>query len=593
MLRIVSVVVFFLVASWAFCAEQDPRQLTEETGGKVVLTASRFGAVGDGQHNDGRTIQRAVAELCRQNRPAVLQFEAGKTYRVEDVADIRLFRLEDCSDVTIDGKGATFLLGGDVRFALLHGARNVRLENFSIDYAPLPFYDGLIVGKNREEKYVDVRVFDEHEMPPLGGPTREGGEQAYFGMLWTDGTYRPIGHHFYVTDLQMANSQKPNDHTVRVFTDFKRFDLVRENRHTISLPVRGVAHRCMDGATIRIAECENVVVENVNVWSAPWFAFQVFRNRGAVTFHHVDIRPKPDANRRMSSWRDGFHVKGNRARLRFEACHLEGMNDDAFNVSTHMSRVVRVVSPTEIQVRQVYPLEIVPFEPGDAITFYSLKRGGIAGTARLNRCDGLQETEYLDNERPAAPLLTLHLSDPIATLEPGDRLWNDTSANPDTTIRHCRIYQSCRFQSPVTIEDCEITAFSWYHSENVEGPIPSRTVIKNSLLRLGRGNPVLAASFDGSIALANRSPASPLQAAIGHVLLQDNTIDGQVRFARIGQLELIKNRFLVPRSDLQLESCDHVLLKDNYLGTARIDTISQLSVRDAETRQNIRIANDR
>lgn len=593
MFRIASVAVLALSASWAFCAEKDARQLTEGTSGKVVLTASRFGAVGDGQCDDGRAIQRAVAELCRQDRPAVLLFEKGKTYRVEDVADIRLFRLEGCSDVTIDGKGATFLLGGDVRFALLREVRNVRLENLSVDYAPLPFCDGLIVRKNGEEKSVDVRIFDEYKMPPLGGPTREGGEQAYFGMLWTDGPYSPIGHHFYVTDLQMADSKEANDRTVRVLTDFKRFDLIQENRHTISLPVRGIAHRCMDGATIRIAECSDVVVEKVNVWSAPWFAFQVFRNRGAVTFHHVDIRPKPDANRRMSSWRDGFHVKGNRARLRFEACHLEGMNDDAFNVSTHMSRVVQVVSPTEIQVRQVYPLEVVPFEPGDAITFYSLGRGGIAGTARLDRCDGLQQTEYLDNRRPVAPLLTLHLSAPIEGLEPGDRLWNDTSANPDTAIRRCTIYQSCRFQSPVTIEECEITAFSWYHSENVEGPIPSRIVIKKSLLRLGRGNPVLAASFDGSIARANRSPASSLQAAIGHVLLQDNTIDGQVRFARIGQLELVENRFLIPRSDLQLETCDHVLLKNNYLGTARIDTISQLNVRDAETRENVHLTNHR
>lgn len=591
MRRVASIVAFVLIAPWAFCAEQASQQQAGESGRKVLLKASRFGAVGDGQRDDGRAIQRAVAELCRQDRPAILQFEAGKTYRVRDVADVRLFRLEDCSDVTIDGNGAAFLLAGDVRFALLQGARNIRLENFSIDYDPLPFVDGLIAKKNGKERYVDVRIFDEYQVPPLGGPTHEGGEQAYFGMLWTEGPYGPIGHHFYVTDLRAAASGGLDDRIVRAFTDFKRFDLIQEDIHTISLPVRGIAHRCMDGATIRVTECEDVEIENVNVWSAPWFAFQVFRNRGVVTFRHVNICPRPGANRRTSSWRDGFHVKGNRADLLFESCHLEGMNDDAFNISTHMSRVVNVASPTEIQIRQVYPLEIVPFEPGDAITFYSLGEGGIAGTSRLVRCEGLQETEYLDNGRPLAPMLTLHLASPIAGLKQGDRLWNNTSANPNTVIRGCRILQSCRFQSSVTIEECEITAFSWYHSENVEGPIPSRVVIKNSLLRLGRGNPMLAASFDGSIAVPNRLPGSTLHAAIGHVLLRDNTIDGQVRFARIRQLELTSNRFLAPRSELRLETCENVVLQDNYLGPARIDVVSQLTIQDAETRENVRIVN--
>lgn len=557
----------------------------------VVLEAQHFGIVGDGRTDDGPAIQRAVTELRKQERPAVLQFEPGKTYRVETVDDIRLFRLDNMQDVTIDGGGSTFVLNGDVRFALITRSANVCLKNFSLDYDPLPFVDGLIVAKNAEERYVDVRVFDEFKMPPLGGPTREGGEQAYFGMLWTDGPHSLIGHHFYVLDMQQTPSSDDSARTVRVFTDFPQFDRIEVNEHAISLPVRGVAHRCMDGATIRIADCEDVVVENADIWSAPWFVFQVFRNRGTLTFRDIDIRPKPGANRRTSSWRDGFHVKGNRASLRFESCHLEGMNDDAFNISTHMSRVVKVVSPTRIEVQQVYPLEIVPFEPGDSVTFYDKSNERLLGSTTALACDGVQTTEHLANGRRRAPVLALHLTEPIDGLQVGDRLWNDTSANPDTVIRDCTIFKSCRFQSPVTIEDCNITAFAWFHSENVEGPIPSRVVIRNSTLRLGRGNPLLAASFDGRIAQLNDAPAGSGAPALKHVLLEGNTIDGQVRFARIEELTLRGNTFVLPRSKLRFSQCERVLLRDNRLGAELIQNRSQLAIQDDATRAAIEIDN--
>jgi len=582
-----------LLVPWVFGDElrgSPPAEMeTQEIS--VVFEANSFGVIGDGQADDGPAIQRAVAEVRGQDQPAVLRFEPNRVYRVEDVADIRLFRLENCRDITIDGGGSTFVLDGDVRFALLEGSRNIRLRNFSLDYESLPFVDGLIVRKNADEGYVDVRVFEQFAMPPLGGPTHECGEQGYFGMLWTQGPYGLIGHHFYVLDMQAASADSLDQRTVRVFTDFTRFDQIEDNVHAISLPVRGVAHRCMDGATIRIARCGNVLVENANIWSAPWFVFQVFANRGTLSFRHVDIRPKPGTDRRTSSWRDGFHVKGNRASLLFESCHLEGMNDDAMNISTHMSQIAKVVSSTQVQVRQVYPLEIVPFESGDDITFYSVDGGQIAGTVTLRQCDGIQRTERLDGGRLRSPLLTLHLAKPIEGLRWGDRLWNATSANPSTVLRDCTVRQSCRFQSPVTIERCEMTAFSWFHSENVEGPIPSRVVVKDSVLRLGRGNPVLVAAFDGTIAMPSRAPRKPSHATIEHVLLQGNTIDGQVRFARIKQLELRDNRFLAPRSTLHFADCEQVLIQDNDLDSKPIVDLSRLDIEDTATRDAVRIAN--
>ena len=50
-------------------------------------------------------------------------------------------------------------------------------------------------------------------------------------------------------------------------------------------------------------------------------------NEGTVTLRRVQVRPRPGSARITSSWRDGLHVKGNRAALLFEDCVLEGMNE--------------------------------------------------------------------------------------------------------------------------------------------------------------------------------------------------------------------------------------------------------------------------
>jgi hypothetical protein len=65
----------------------------------------------------------------------------------------------------------------------------------------------------------------------------------------------------------------------------------------------------------------------------------------------------------------------------------------------------------------------------------------------------------LDHEVPGVAK-----GDPVSAVE---------AANPDTTLRRCTIRNSCRFQSRVTLEDCDVTAFLWFYGEHIEGPLPS------------------------------------------------------------------------------------------------------------------------
>jgi hypothetical protein len=293
-----------------------------------------------------------------------------------------------------------------------------------------------------------------------------------------------------------------------------------------------------------------VTFEDVELWSAPWFGFRVMRNAGEVVFRRVHIRPRPGSERLTSTWRDGFHVKGNRGRLLWEDCVFRGMNDDAFNISTHCSRVRDLPSPTRIVVQQTFPLSPMPWHTGATLSAADFDSRTLLGTARIVRVTPSAEFRQIDG-KPAAVPVTLELDRPIDGLREGTMVWEPAAANPDTTLRRCRIEMSCRLQTPVTLEACHVTALLWFYGETVEGPFPSRVIVRDCVLRRGRGNPRLAVSFAGRT-------GSDRPAAIHDVVFARNQVWGDFSMLGVDDVRLADNRFLEPEAAVRLEDCRRV-----------------------------------
>lgn len=341
---------------------------------ETVLCTADFGLIGDGVQDDGPALARAVEALRRHSPPVVLCFEAGKTYRIKSAPETWVFTLEKLRDFTLEGNGSSFVIDSHLRFMLVNSCTNAVVRGFSLDFDPLPFAEGVVVAKNPAAKTIDVKIGAEFALPPLGGPTG-GREQAYFAMLWHQKPQGLIGEHYFIADTLEAYPSSLKDRVIRAraASDFDDFDAIAVGETRISLPVRGVAHKVYGfGASpaVVIEDNQNVSFENINIWSAPLFAVNVARNCGSCVFRHFDIRPKPGTTRLMSSWRDGFHVKANYASLLWEDCHLEGMNDDSFNIATHSSSVTAVLAPDTIRLRQNFPLGFVPFQAGDILAGY-------------------------------------------------------------------------------------------------------------------------------------------------------------------------------------------------------------------------------
>jgi hypothetical protein len=523
--------------------------VAQSFAGSLVLDAGSFGLHADGQTDDGPVIQKMLAQARAVSGPVTLRFPAGKKIYVASGVERYAFRIDRLNDLTLDGGGSTFLVQKDLRFLSASVCTNFRVMNLSVDVTPSPAVEAVVRGKSADGQTLTVQLDQPERARELGGPTNQDGEQDFFGMLWLPGIYADNSCHYYVETVTAESTYG----TVQIRSDKplapKIANQVVPGKTRISLPVPGIAHRYGPGPMIRIDRCTNVALSDVEVWSAPWFAFQIFRNEGELTFRRVHIRPEPGSGRITSSWRDGFHVKGNRGSLLFEDCILEGMNDDAFNISTHAWKVTKVFSPEHVRVKQIFPLQFMPMQQGDELLILSTDGFRRLASARISEIRGMPGDEIYTPpdgtvEEQRVPELELFLDHPVAGLAEGCCLWNATAANPHTVIRGCRIRNSCRFQSGVTLENCDVSALLYFYSAGVEGPMPSGSVVRDCVLRQGRGNAQYAVIFNGwrgGQAPARLPPDEefPLQ----DIVFENNTVCGGLKIDGAFSVQLRRNKF--------------------------------------------------
>jgi hypothetical protein len=510
----------------------------------VDLRAEDFGVVGDGVTDDGPAIQRLLAAALALRGPVRMVFPPGKTCYVRTAPERYVFRLHRVSRITLDGGGSTFVLDPYLRFLRLTESSSVTIRRLNVDFRPVPFVDGTVIAVNEGERYLDVRLAGGAQAP-VGGPTGDDGEQAFFSMLWSRGPYGSASTHYWTS--RIGRGPEPGTARVHAADNFGAFAQIVPAQTRISIPVPGIAHRYGPGHCFMIVGNDSATFEDIELWSAPWMGFSVALNSGALAFRRVCIRPRLGTGRLTSTWRDGFHVKGNRASLLWEDCVLEGMNDDAFNIATHSSTVRRLISPTEVEVRQTFPLTPVPWSAGAALRAVDEPSRRLLGEATVVDARPATQPPPIGG-RPASPAWTLHLDRAIQGLSVGSMVWDPGSCNPDTTLRHCRIGMSCRMQSPVRLEGCDVTALLWFYCEHIEGGFPSGVTIRDCVLRRGRGNPTQALVFSGA-------PASgPTQRprAIHDVVVRDNRIFGSVRVEGVERVTLSDNEFLEPGAEVLL-----------------------------------------
>lgn len=503
----------------------------------TVLQAVDYGLVGDGATDDGPAIAAMVAAGRAAPDAVRFIFPTNSEIRVATYPDGYLFAFTNSPGLEIEGGGSTFLLDPALRFLSAKASTNVAVQNLNIDFDPLPFAQGTLVSAEPDGSRLYVQPDPGMEQVINGGPSSDPDQQAFYAFIWTPGAYGLVNHHYWTQYVSTSNGVWVVEHDDAPGGP-DTFVPGLPAGTIVCIPVPGIADRMGPGPVFDIDGNHNATMDNIETWSAPWMVNSVYRNSGQLDFTHVHVRPKPGSSRNLSSWRDAFHVKGNSASLLFDGGHIEATGDDAFNISTHSKRLVSVEAPTTIVVRQKYPLQHIPLHPGHELVAADFTNGRIIGRVQV------LAVEEIPNANPDyAPQTRLWLDQSIVGLDTNSVIWQPDFTNPDTTLRNCTIRQSCRFQSSVTLTNCDITALAWFYGNDLEGPGPEQVTIQNSTLRRGPGNDEICLSFKGYEADASDFSNPRL---IDSALLENCDIFGTASFLGINQLSLVRTRFLDP-----------------------------------------------
>jgi hypothetical protein len=312
--------------------------------GAKHFAVSDFGALGDGVTDDMPAFERTLAAVRQHVGPSVIHLGAARSYRLLSAAHPQWssfeFALDLPSHTVVVGHGSTLLLGPDMRALWLEGVDAVAVCQLDIDYSPLPFTQGNVTAIDAATAGFEVKIAPDFDVPPdVADPPAN---PPFFGkILHQDGSFP----HLFLRKLQRLSAP---ERVVRVFpTDVAAVSGVSVGESVV-LPVAGVGQR--DPETVHVFHSGDITLEDVRVFSAPLFVSSLRENHGPLSFRRVEVRPKPGSARLISSWRDAFHVKDNRAGLLFDACYVDHSQDDAFNVSGTWLRIASLASTLAFRI---------------------------------------------------------------------------------------------------------------------------------------------------------------------------------------------------------------------------------------------------
>ena len=354
--------------------------LKPEYANPQIINVADYGAVGDGVTDDGPAVSAAIAAWKNVVGPAALYFETNQTYYLGERTEHKsYFVLNGLSDKVVEGNGATLILTPSNRGFTITGCDNIVVRNFSVDYSPLPFSQGVITAINSGN---GTFVFD-----PLPGYPDPIMNPAH--KVW--GTpYDPATQDIRYAAGNAIHMDALTDLGNGTFEFQVRADLVGSVAHlelNDLFVFRVYPATSIPGSDTWATITGNgaVAFDNVTLHSAPGFAFTPGSNTKPCLFRKVTISPPPGSGRLVSSFGDGFHCNENRFGPIIEDGYFTYLMDDTMNIKSTGFRVDEIVGGN------ILKLDCDDHLVGDVLQFLE-DRHDVIGRATVVAING-DETE--------------------------------------------------------------------------------------------------------------------------------------------------------------------------------------------------------
>lgn len=304
-----------------------------------------FRVEAEGKGDASAAIRSAIARARDSGPGAVVELGPG-TFRVSaPTPRAYCFSVAGARGLTIRGQGrATRLVvtEPDAGLFLISDGSDVALTDLSVDYDPLPFTQGVVRQVSVEEGWFDLEIDPGYSTPDSRNFVEAAEPYGKWGMI-IDPRLRRIrsgtSDHFMTPRWERRSGR-----TWRFFTNGEHYRLALRDMR----PGDRYVHLARGyGGAVLAQGCDGIRIENVTVHASPGLAVGLVGNRGSIRVRRLQVRFPAGHDRLLTTNADGVHCQQNRSGPIIEACHFEGMADDAINIYAPPNILLERRTPTE------------------------------------------------------------------------------------------------------------------------------------------------------------------------------------------------------------------------------------------------------
>lgn len=267
-----------------------------------------------------------------------------------------IFPIDHMNNFEIDGNGSLFIMHGEVSVFDICDSKNIKLVNFSINWAKPFNFQAQVVAVNPSSNSFDLKVSDECDYEIVADELIFLEKPGLATKTWKDwakgrnvdvGWERNIDWNAWIDPVTKAGVLNGNLYEIRTYNEKLKTryraeelekGLVRFYNSTNRLPAIGwiLVCRGMGGLeracpALHISNVENFKISDVNVFHAGGMGLIAEKCNGIMLKRFNTILP-PNSNRVVTTTADATHFVNCKGLIKIDSCIFENMLDDAANV---------------------------------------------------------------------------------------------------------------------------------------------------------------------------------------------------------------------------------------------------------------------
>lgn len=350
----------------------------------TVYIAEDYGITQDSDANTG-TLSLLLKEIKSVEGNKIIKFKKG-VYYFSGKVDIT-----GISDLYLVGEeGTEFVYKGWTTYFEAKASKNVHISNISFDMLYSPTISGTIKSYNESDTQstIVLSIPDEFDLTNSLYTNWQGTTCSYMECYYDSltGSYVPDrnANLFYNSPTSSNNkgveSATYNSNT-RELTIVLNYSFPYCNYRTPKIGTNvSFAYTMYENHGLYFYQCENVYLENVNVYVSGGMGFRVDEGKN-VYLNRVNYMNREGSKRIMTCTADIIHTAALEGDLRITNSILEASHDDALNIKSFYTVVSSVsASAKEIEVKQTQSEVVISYEIGDTIDIYSKETMGLVDT---------------------------------------------------------------------------------------------------------------------------------------------------------------------------------------------------------------------